>query len=266
MPEETEQKFNILLLAGSRQSGDPIAKGEGKLCKAFVDIAGTPMIDRVLHTLNTWPKTAGITVSISKEFAMSEEAPLLYELLNKGKIRIIETGTTPCKSIIMGLKDIKKPVLVTTADHPLLDHQILDEFIQDKATLEADFTAAIAKVDIVENAYPQVKRTRLSFADGAIGGCNLFLFNQPKSANVANFWQKAENSRKTPIKLAFVVGFIVLLRYMMGSLRRENIIKRLNKLTKCNIYLKLMQTPEAAIDVDKKEDLTLVRQIFNSRQ
>lgn len=257
-------KINILILAGTRPKGDPVAQAEGVTSKAFVEIGGRPMIDHVLETLSTWKFAGDIILSMPKYEAESGKSKLLRELLTRQKIKLIQTSTTPCRSILLGLEGIPTThaLLVTTADHPLLTHAILDEFVDKAWQNPADFVAALAATDMVEKAYPQVKRTRILLTDGVVGGCNLFMFKTPQARKVIEFWRAIEENRKNPFKMAINIGGMTLLRYLFKRLSLEHVRKALEAKTGAKIALPLLSNPHAAIDVDKKEDLALVRQIF----
>ena len=257
-------KINVLVLAGTRPSGDKVAKAEGVSSKAFVDIDGRPMIDHVLETLRSWHLIGDIILSMPKHEAESGKSTLLAEMVRKNLVKRVETGTTPCRSILMGLDGIPTThaLLVTTADHPLLTHAILDEFVEKSWKKPADFVAALAETDMVEQAYPQVKRTRLPFVDGAVGGCNLFMFKTPAARGVVEFWRKLEENRKKPLRMAMTIGGGVLIRYLLKKLTLEYVRKTLEAKTGAEIALPLLSNPHAAIDVDKVEDLALVREIF----
>ncbi len=259
-------KINVLILAGSRPKGDPVAEAEGKSSKAFVDIDGRPMIEHVLETITSWPSVGEIILSMPKREIDSHQSLLLSDLVQRHKVKRVETGSTPCRSIMLAMEGIptNNALLVTTADHPLLTHDILNEFTDQAWRTPADFAAAIAETEMVEQAYPQVKRTRVPLTDGAIGGCNLFLFKTPQARNVVKFWRKVEENRKKPIKMAMTIGGSILVRFVLKKLSREHLRKTLEKKTEAQITLPMMSNPHAAIDVDKKEDLALVRQIFQN--
>ena len=73
------------------------------------------------------------------------------------------------------------PLLVTTADHALLQTRWVEEFLA-ACPASADVAAALARRDRVQAAVPDTRRTWLRFADGDFSGCNLFLMARPASA------------------------------------------------------------------------------------
>lgn len=257
--------YHVLVLAGSRHGGEPFVVAEGKSLKATLDIAGKPMLSHVLEALSLWPKTKSITISLPQDAPIAAEAPSLNKDIEKVNATLVPTSGTPCKSVQLALQGLRtalgkgEPVLIVTGDAPLLSPAILDEFTQQNDH-ETDFIAGIALVETVEQAYPEVRRTRIKLRDGHIGGCNLFILNNKEAEKVIQFWRKLENNRKKPWRMAASLWSMFL--YLLGLLTRKGALKGLEKQTGCSLGFAVLSNPHAAIDVDKPKDLTLVRRIF----
>ena len=260
--------FHVLILAGSRAGGEPFVRAEGKSLKATLDIAGKPMLGHVLESVASWPEATSITISLPEQAPLAAEAPSLNDLIEKTGTTLIPTSTSPCKSVQLAMQhlrhalDNQEPVLIVTGDAPLLNHDILTEFTSQN-NQDFDLIAGITKVDIVENAYPEVKRTRINLRGGAIGGCNLYMLNNKNSERAIQFWQKLENNRKKPWRLASSFWMMALYSLRMLTLKKAQ--KGLSKKAGCRIGFALLSHPHAGLDVDKAKDLTLVRKIFKNQ-
>lgn len=261
----TSNGYHVLILAGSRQGGEPFVVAENKSLKAALDIAGKPMLSHVLETVSSWPWCRSVTISLPEGAPIAEEAPGLNDLIEKTGATLIPTSSSPCKSIQLALQHFRtplansEPVLIVTGDAPLLSHGILNELRRQNSP-DTDFIAGIAKVDLVEQAYPQVRRTRIKLRDGAVGGCNLFILNSPAAEKVIRFWQKLENNRKKPWRMA--ASFWMMVKYILGVLSLNGARKGLERQIGCKVGFAFLTDPHAAIDVDKSKDLTLVRSIM----
>lgn len=259
------QKYHVLILAGSRPGGEPFAHEEGKTQKIYLEVAGKPLLQHTLDTLTSWSKTASIHINLPQESPLQEEAPKAFAHIKEHNIPLINTKKTPCTSLLYALANFEEalkkgePVLILTADAPLLTHSILDEFTQQNAH-EADFIAGVGYVKDVETAYPNVKRTRIRLRDGHIGGCNLFIVNNMQGLKVIEFWRTLEAHRKKPWRLA--ATFKMLFLYITGLLSAHQALKELGKKAGCTLKFAYLKNPHAAIDVDKSADLSLVRHIF----
>jgi hypothetical protein len=153
------------------------------------------------------------------------------------------------------------PLLVTTADHALLQTGWLEEFLA-ACPVGADVAAAMARRERVEAAVPDTRRTWLRFADGEFSGCNLFLLARPAAAGVVELWRELERHRKKPLRMMWRLGWRFALRYRLGRLSRAGAAARLGALAGgARLAIVELSDGRSAIDVDKPEDLVLVRRL-----
>jgi len=240
-----------LVLAGSRGPDDPMARAEGVRHKAFIDIGGEPMLARVLRALR---ETAGIG-----EIFVVIEAP---ELLAGLPVTPLPAAGSPASSVAQALALIDAPaILVTTADHALATTTMFRHFLA-HCPADADVTAAVATRDVILKGYPESERTWLRFADVSFSGCNMFLLRRPRAAEVARFWRRMEEYRKQPWRMAAMLGPGNLLGFLARRLTLAQALERLGQRVGARLAVVQMPMAEAAIDVDKPEDLALVRKIL----
>jgi len=156
--------------------------------------------------------------------------------------------------------------MVTTCDHPLLTPDMVDLFLAESQASGADFTLGLATKNIIQPAYPHVKRTYLKFKDQHVSGCNLFYVRNEKGLEAIKFWRAAQHDRKRPIKLARRLGMGMLFKYISGGLTLKSAFEHASKSLKINAKPIILPFAEAAIDVDKPSDLALVNEILDARQ
>jgi GTP:adenosylcobinamide-phosphate guanylyltransferase len=213
--------------------------------KAFADIAGKPMIAHVLDTLSAVPSIDGAVVVIERS------AP---ELPRPG-VRRIDAARSPSLSALAGFEAGGAPVLVTTADHPLLTVEMVEHFLAAARASGADVAAGVAVRQVVEQAESTAHRTYLRFRDGDVSGCNLFALMTPKARAALTYWRLLEDKRKSPLKMAWSVGPFTLIRYALGLLSAKAAAAALGRAAGCRAALIMMPFADAAHDVDKPEDL-----------
>lgn len=245
---------SVLILAGQREGIlDPLCAAAGVDRKAIIPLNDRPMIDYVLEALDTADMTtpyyvSGFDADYDTRLTQSPSAP------------------GPAGSALSALEDgITLPVLLTTCDHPLLTADMVTAFIQGAKDSGADFCVGLATKDIIQPAYPDVKRTYLKFNDLSVSGCNLFYIANDKGLEAIRFWRQAQHYRKNPIRLASSVGFGVLWRYILGRLSLSGAFDYAAKRLGITATPVLLPFPEAAIDVDKPSDKVLVEQILKAR-
>ncbi len=253
---------SVLILAGQRQGvADPLLADVGVSWKALLPIHGKPMIDYVLAALDG-------SSGVARPYWVSGlDKNLINETLNQSP-----SQGGPASSVVVAAKaGLPYPFMVTTCDHPLLTPDMVNCFLHESQASGADFTLGLATKDIIQPAYPHVKRTYLKFKatdhqSGHVSGCNLFFVRNAKGLEAIKFWRTAQHDRKRPLKLARRLGFGMLLKYLSGRLTLDTAFEYASKSLKINAKPVILPFAEAAIDVDKPSDLDLVCEILNGRQ
>jgi GTP:adenosylcobinamide-phosphate guanylyltransferase len=157
-------------------------------------------------------------------------------------------------------------VLVTTADHALLDAEMIDYVLRAaEEERDADLLVAMAKREIVEAAWPDMRRTWMTFGPDSVTACNLFALKTHQARNAVRFWRDMEKHRKKPWKIALAFGLIPLLRIMLGRAGLRAAFAEASRRLNVMARPVLMPMPEAALDVDKPSDYELVQRIVKAR-
>jgi len=250
--------LTALVLAGTRQGGDPLAMHAGVTHKALIDIGGRAMLERVITALAQVPAIGRIVVAIEQPELLDSLA-LTPSHLGK-PVSAIGTGAGPSATLALALAQLGTPLLVTTGDHALLEPTWVGEFMQ-RCPAQADIVAALAPRAAVQAAAPHTKRTYLRFSDGDFSGCNLFYLANPAAEGVIRFWQSMERDRKQPIRMIRKLGVSFALRYKLGWLSLTAASRRLGQLCNARVAFASLSDGRAAIDVDKPADLDLVREM-----
>lgn len=240
-----------LILAGSRGGADPVAAAEGTAHKALVTVGGATMLARVASAL----RAAAVG-----ELVVSADDPAVRAAAAVLELRTIPPAAGPSRSVARALERWGTPLLVTTADHALLQPAWVDSFLAD-VPAGADVAVLLARRDRVEAAAPATRRTWLRFADGDWSGCNLFLLATPRAAAAVRLWEAVEADRKRPWRIVRRLGWRLLLRYLLGRLSLAEAVATLGRRAGVSAAAVASDYGLAAVDVDTPADLALVRAI-----
>ena len=245
-----------LILAGSRQGAqDPVALAEGVPHKALAEVAGAPLLARVHAAL----RAAGV-----ERIAVAADAPEVVALAQALGAETVPPASGPSGSVARGFALLGAPMLVTTADHALLEPEWVRQFVADSPP-DADVAVLLARRDAVERAVPETRRTWLRFADGQWSGCNLFLLATPAAEAAIATWREVEANRKRPWRIAARLGPRVLWDYLRGRLTLAGAVARLGARIGIRANVVAAADGLAAVDVDKVSDLALVRAVAARR-
>lgn len=253
-------EFASVILAGERADRDALRDETGVACKALLDIDGTSMIERVITALGGARSVASIHLSGPTEACVESDAAL-SAMIGEGRVAWTPPGSSPSTSAHDMLRRFPgtQPVLITTADHPLLTAEVVDHFCRHSAETGCDVVVGMAPYDQVRAAYPELKKTVLRFRDGGYCGCNLFAFVTADGRRVADFWRRVERERKKPLAVIRLLGLWALLRYRMGWLTLDAALAGLSRRVGLRIGVVILPYAHAAVDVDSLSDYVLVQ-------
>lgn len=155
------------------------------------------------------------------------------------------------------------PLLITTADHALLDPAMIADFC---AKAEgADVAVGLVERRSLTARLPATQRTWLKFRGGAYSGANLFAFGSVRAAKAVSLWRSVEQDRKKGWRMIAALGPTVLLGAALRIRSLEQILAALSKRTGISIRKVELSNPLAAVDVDKDADHALVTAILEGR-
>jgi len=240
-----------LILAGSRAGEvDSVAAAAGVAHKALITLDGITLLERVAIAL----RAAGAAPLVA-----ADHPAVLAEAARLG-LPAVAPGPGPSRTVRDTFANIGAPLLVTTADHAMLRPEWVRAFLAD-APASADVAVLLARRDRVEADAPPTRRTWLRFADGDWSGCNLFLLRTPAAARAVDLWADVEADRKRPWRIVRRLGAATLLRYALGRLTLADAVARLGATAGVAAAVVPAISGLAAVDVDKPDDLRLVRSL-----
>lgn len=251
--------WTAIVLAGQRPGRDPLAAAFQETYKALIPVAGVPMLRRVVDTLLAAPEIGRIVVLGQEPAALAPVLPWENSII----LRQSGAGISASIAGVAGSEDAPWPVLVTSADHPLLTTEMIADFITGAAG--SDVAVAMVERASMDAAYPGNRRTWRHFRGGAYSGANLFALQSDKAQAALTLWAEAEADRKKQLALLLHFGPWLALRAISRTITLEAALaaagRRLGLMAKAVI----LPQAEAAIDVDKPSDHILVEQILGAR-
>jgi GTP:adenosylcobinamide-phosphate guanylyltransferase len=259
-------RHTAVVLAGRRPGIDPLAAAAGTTHKCLVPVGNQPMLVRVVEALAASDAIGTIAVSIDDAEAITRLAAI-SRLAADGRLCILPSDITPSRSALAAAAALGQPLplMITTADHALLTTAIAEQFIARAAAASADVVAGLAEARTVLAAFPEARRTFYRFRDGRFTGCNLYAVNSTDGLKLLEFWGSVEQSRKTPWRVVRAFGLRPLLSYLFGRLSLDEATAQASRALGVRIRTVLLDSAEAAVDVDKPDDLRLADAIMRRR-
>jgi GTP:adenosylcobinamide-phosphate guanylyltransferase len=248
--------WSAVVLAGSRPGPDAFASSFGTDLKALIPVAGTPMVRRPVEALLASPGIASVTVLAQQPERIAAVLPADPRLtVERSRGTIAETLLASCEDSATAW-----PLLVTTADHALLDAATIEEFTAGAAG--ADLAVGVVERDVMLRRFPDAQRTWLKFRGGAYTGANLFVLSSPAVRPAIELWRSVEQDRKKAWRVMSLLGPVTLLSVALRLVSVEEVMAQLGTRLGLSATAVKLTNPLAGVDVDKPADHQLVEAIL----
>ncbi|MFL6753661.1 MAG: nucleotidyltransferase family protein [Sphingomicrobium sp.] len=252
-------KYCAIVLAGSRPGRDAFAEQFGTDLKALIAVGGEPMVRRPVRSLLGSDNVAEVIV-------LSQAPGRIADVLPRDPRVTVRASSGTIAETMLGLcsdPQTRWPLLVTTADHALLDTMTIDEFCAHAG--DADVALGVCERHILMRRFPDAQRTWLKFRGGAYTGANLFLLRSPKVASAIQLWRTVEQDRKKGWRVVALAGPVLMIGTVLRLLSLDGVLARLGRKLGVEIRAVRLSNPLAGIDVDKPADHTLAEAILAGR-
>ena len=248
-----------IVLAGQRPGSDPLAAHFGTDLKALIPVAGESMVRRPVRALLA-------SRGVKQVLVVGQQRKRLAEGLGDlAEIEVRESKGTIADTILGLCSDPATPwpLLVTTADHALLNPAIVTQFLE--GAEGADVAVGVVERSLIERRLRQTKRTWVTLGRESVTGANLFLLASPKAAKAVELWRSVEQDRKKAWRLVALLGPFWLGMAMMRMVGLDDLAARLGARLGLKVRAVRLTDPLAGVDVDSLADHTLVEAIIAGR-
>ena len=251
--------WTAIVLAGSRPGTDPFVAQYGIDLKALIPVGGVPMVARPVSALLRSPEVDQVKVLAQQPERIAAVLP------TDARLTLEPSGGTIAATLDGILADpaTRFPLLVTTADHALLDPAMIADFC---AKAEgADVAIGLVERRALLARLPETQRTWLSFRRGAYSGANLFAFGSANAAKAVALWRSVEQDRKKGWRMIAALGPALLLGAVFRLRTLDQTLASVGRRLGLTIRKVELANPLAAVDVDKPADHALVTDILEGR-
>ncbi len=251
--------WTALVLAGSRPGRDVFAESHGTDLKALIPVGGVAMIVRPVRALLAAPEIEAVRVLTQRPERIAAV------LADDPRLRLEVSSVTIAATLEAILADpgTTFPLLVTTADHALLDAAMICDFCAEADG--ADVAIGLVEKRALDARLPQTARTWIRFRSGAYSGANLFAFGSRDAAKAVALWRSIEQDRKKGWRVIAALGPLALLGAALRVRTLDQTLASIGRRLGIVIRKVELANPLAAVDVDKPADHVLVTAIIEGR-
>ncbi len=246
---------DALVLAGGSAAGLSFEAPH----KSLVEVAGKPMIEWVVDALRAAPAVGRIVVAWPSDATPGPWVEKVSKLV-AGDGTLIENISAG-----IGFLGRERPLLITAADLPLLSGQAVEDFLVRCAAEPADFLYSIITREDCERVFPGVKRTYGRVVEGVFTGGNLMLVRPDAFERNIELVRQAYELRKSPVKMAWVLGPTFVLRLYLRRLSIGELERRVSEMIGGPARAVWTPFAEIGFDVDKDSDLELAGRMLREK-
>ena len=263
-----KRKYTALVLAGNRRGEkDPLAIAGNVSHKCFIDIAGEPMLRRVVRAVLESDRVHHVLVSIDADRQAEAEA-LLRTLKGSVRVTVLASRESIGGSVVAAVEQIPDvlPLVITTGDNALHTAEMVRYFCDALEDCDGDGALGLTDAEILLKAYPDGQRSFHRFRDGRFSSCNLYALLNGRALAAAKAFDGGGQFAKRPWRFIFSFGLPTFLLYKSRRATLEGFLKYLSRALKVDTRPIYMPFPEGPIDVDRIADWDMANRIVAKRE
>jgi GTP:adenosylcobinamide-phosphate guanylyltransferase len=260
-----EATYTALVLAASRGNLDPLARAGGVSHKCFIDIAGRPMLQRVVEAVMASPRVKRTIVAIEPD-SMDEARQILAPLPGADTIEYVASRETIGASVAAVAREELLPLIVTTGDNALHTEEMVTFFCDALDGVGEDAALGLTPASYVLDKYPEGNRAFHRFRDGAFSSCNLYAILGQPGLDAARVFNSGGQFGKKPRRLIGAFGLFAFLLYKSRLFTLKTVLRTLSRGIGVSTAPVLMPFAEGPIDVDREVDWRLANRIVAARE
>lgn len=261
----SDRRYTALVLAASRGNLDPLAGAGGVSHKCFIDIAGQPMLRRVVAAVMASGRIARTIVAIEPG-SIEEAKTILAPLPGADAIEYLASRENIGASVAAVASPAMLPLVITTGDNALHTAEMVRYFCDALDGVTEDGALGLTPAGYVLDKYPEGNRAFHRFRDGAFSSCNLYALLTPRALDAPRIFNSGGQFGKKPRRLIGAFGLFAFLLYKSRLFTLRTVLNALSRAVGVRTAPILMPFAEAPIDVDRMVDWELANRIIAARE
>jgi len=224
--------------------------------KALLEICGKPMIQWVLDAISGAKQVENVVlIGLTEESGVSCAKPLTF----------IPNQITMIGNILGGIHKVleinpsARNVLLSSSDIPAITPEMIDWEVETTLQADVDVCYNVAKRETIEARYPGSRRTYVKLKDMEVCGGDMNVVSTAVISRNMDIWKKLIEARKNPVKQASILGLDTLLLVLLRMITLERAVSKVTARLKMTGRAIITPYAELAMDVDKPNQLELMR-------
>lgn len=223
--------------------------------KAMLEMAGKPMVQWVLDALNGSELVEGIVVvGLGPESSLTTAKPVSFLPDHGGAVENALAGVHQA----LALAPKTKRVLLTSCDVPTVTTEMIDWRIRAGIASGADFDYLAIERSVMEARFPGSRRTYTRLRGMQVCGGDINVAHV-RLVNNRDFIEKLTTARKSPLKMASILGWEILGLFLTRQLTMEHASRLIGRNLGIAAHFTLCPYAEMGMDIDKPHQFGMLR-------
>jgi GTP:adenosylcobinamide-phosphate guanylyltransferase len=252
-------RLECVVLAGGRpEPGDDLWPHTGGRPKALLELGGRPMVRWVIDALVA-------ARSIERIILVGLERKALPELPEA--ITLVPDAGSVIANLYAGVAELSQPgpAAFCWSDVPLIRPGMIDRFVATTDDPELDINAGLVDRRAIQARFPGAEDLWIRLREGRFIASSFGLFHTRHAARARRHFEALAPQRKNLVRQARYVGIGLLLRYLLGRLSIPELERHIERRFEIRCRLRIVDSPELGLDVDRSIDLECCRSALASR-
>ena len=250
----------LIIAGGIPKPGEPLYEETQGKPKALLEIAGKPMVQWVLDAVSQASLVENVAViGIRNSESLHCEKPLSFLPNQSSLLENVRYGVVNLAEKHPGAEKI----LVISADIPAISGEMVDWLVEKASEDTRDLYYTIVRRETMEKRFPGANRSFVHLKNGDFCGGDMNIVRVDTVTQNETFWNELLLARKNAFKQASLIGFDILFMLLIRRLSLEDGVPKICK--RLGINGKVIECPyaEVAMDVDKPNQLAIMRRDFS---
>jgi CTP:molybdopterin cytidylyltransferase MocA len=246
-----------VILAGGRTKGS-LAEASGQPHRALLRAGGKTLLEHAIAALaDSHHVRQTVVVAPAECRDLVERAGAAFDWL--------PAGDTMLENLIAGataLGDSPDLVVAFAGDSPLVTGEMVDHVVETALEKGDALCYPIVERSVCERAYPGVRRTYAKLSEGQFTGGNVMVVSRRLLLANRETVENAYAARKSPLRLAGMLGWSLILRLPLGLVPIAEAERRAARILGFPVSAWITEEAGLAVDVDKLDDLRLMERLL----
>jgi GTP:adenosylcobinamide-phosphate guanylyltransferase len=250
----------VVLAGGIPREGEPLYPVSQGRPKALLTVAGKPMVQWVMDALAAAKHVRRVFV-VGLEGGLRFPRAFTY-LPNQGEF--LDNVLFGARTLLEFESQLPNFLLISS-DIPAVTGPQIDWVIEQTFASQHEFYYCVLERKVMEGLFPGCRRTFFRFRDGEVCGGDLAVIGMSVFSKESGVWHRLTEARKSRWKTAAIIGFDVLLLFLLRLLTIDAAVRKAGLRLGVRGTVLFCPYPEVGMDVDKPFQLDIVNEFLYRR-